>query len=233
MAHPGQAPDPDNIRNRDDIDEVLSQANPNPDRVGCPPRETLASLARRSEPLGDPAYEHLLKCSPCYREFRALQGAFARQAPSPIRSWSRVWVPAAAVLVLVVGLVAVWLTRGRGVPSSTSADAPVSAKLDLRRFSALRSTEPGETPAAVTLPRRVVDLTLLLPVGSEPGPYDVQLLDTELTSRASAHTAAEVRDFVTTLSLTLDLRSLPPGTYQLAVRRQGDDWRMFPAVISR
>ena len=57
----------------DELDEVLGRANPNPDRMGCPPRETLIALARRAQPIGDPAYEHLLKCSPCYREFRSLQ----------------------------------------------------------------------------------------------------------------------------------------------------------------
>lgn len=54
----------------DDIDEVLSWANPNPERVGCPSRETLMALPSRELPIGDPAYEHLLKCSACYREFK-------------------------------------------------------------------------------------------------------------------------------------------------------------------
>jgi hypothetical protein len=57
----------------DDLDEVLSRANPNPERIGCPPQETLVALARRARPMGDPAYEHLLACSPCYRDFRSLQ----------------------------------------------------------------------------------------------------------------------------------------------------------------
>lgn len=71
MAQPGPPSDDDDANFRDDIDEVLSRANPNPERVGCPSREALLELSRRERPLGDPAYEHLLKCSPCYREFRA------------------------------------------------------------------------------------------------------------------------------------------------------------------
>ena len=73
MAQPDPPPGDDDIRRRDEIDEVFSRANPNPARVGCPSRETLVSLARRAKPLGDPAYEHLVHCSPCYREFKSLQ----------------------------------------------------------------------------------------------------------------------------------------------------------------
>ena len=57
----------------DEIDRVLAQANPNPRRVGCLPRDVLVSLAARRQPLNAPGYEHLLECSECYREFRQLQ----------------------------------------------------------------------------------------------------------------------------------------------------------------
>lgn len=73
MAHPGSPSDDDDANFRDDIDEVLSRANPNPERIGCPSRETLIELSRRALPLGDPAYEHLLNCSPCYRDCTALK----------------------------------------------------------------------------------------------------------------------------------------------------------------
>ena len=42
-------------------------------QIACPPRETLIALAARSLALGHPAFEHLSKSSPCYRQFRALQ----------------------------------------------------------------------------------------------------------------------------------------------------------------
>lgn len=55
------------------IDEVFATANPNPDRVGCPTSDVLTELATRQRTIGDPAYAHLTRCSPCYREFRELQ----------------------------------------------------------------------------------------------------------------------------------------------------------------
>lgn len=58
-----------------EIDVVLGGANPNPRRMGCPPRPLLIELARRDRSISDPWYDHLSECSPCYREVRALQQA--------------------------------------------------------------------------------------------------------------------------------------------------------------
>lgn len=71
MAQQGQAVHDVDGTVGDDIDEVLSWANPNPERVGCPSRDTLVGLARREQSIGNPVYEHLLRCSACYREFEA------------------------------------------------------------------------------------------------------------------------------------------------------------------
>jgi hypothetical protein len=76
-----------------------------------------------------------------------------------------------------------------------------------------------------------LNATILLPVGSEPGAYEVQVLDSDLSSKATASGEAAIENHATTLKTTLDLRVLPPGTYRLAVRRQGDEWQMFPATL--
>jgi len=72
MAQPGSPPGDDDAKFEDDFDEVLSRANPNPERVGCPPAERLIELARPAQPIDHPCYEHLLKRSYCYRHFMAL-----------------------------------------------------------------------------------------------------------------------------------------------------------------
>ena len=72
---------------------------------------------------------------------------------------------------------------------------------------------------------------MILPVGFEPGDYEVQLLDSELRSRASAIGAATSENFVTSLQTTLDLSSVSRGPYQLAVRRTGQEWQLFPAEV--
>lgn len=238
MTHRPQAPDDGDLHDGDEIDELLSRANPNPDRVGCPPRATLLALSRRARPIEDPGYEHLVKCSPCYREFRALQsqGGVAPASDVTARPAARMWMVAAAA-VLLVALVSVWwLTReetGMRGPTTASmaTDVPVQAQLDLRKFSVTRSQDAAPEPAPVELPARIVDVTLLLPVGSEPGSYDVQILDADLKSRGGATGTAAITDFITTLSVRLNLQQIAPGPYQLAVRRRGDSWRMFPAVV--
>lgn len=231
MTHPAQPPDRPPFRAEDEIDEVLGGANPNPERVGCPGPETLAKLADRSLPIGDPAYEHLVKCSPCYREFRTLQGTNTRPAPSGA---SRYAAAAAVMLGLAIG--SWFLLRGEDLPVQApsvaqSGGSELRAEVDLRRFTVLRSDSTAQQEGAVTLPAGLVAATLLLPTGSEPGDYEVQLLDSGLRSRAAATGRGELRDFVTTVRATIDLREVEAGSYQLGVRRQGDDWRFFPARV--
>lgn len=73
MANTPPVPGNDDAQTQSAIDEVFGTANPNPGRFGCPPLEELTDLANRRLPIGAPGYEHLTKCSPCYREFRAIQ----------------------------------------------------------------------------------------------------------------------------------------------------------------
>ena len=73
MGQRGEPTDDDAAQFGRDVDEVLSRANPNPERVGCVTHATLVELVMRAKPLGDPGYEHLLTCSACYQLFRSLQ----------------------------------------------------------------------------------------------------------------------------------------------------------------
>ena len=235
MANTPQSADNDDLQFRRDIDEVFSRANPNPDRIGCPPRDTLVRLAQRQQPIGDPAYEHLAKCSPCYREFRELQEA-APVSTTPSRAPSRTWMAAAAAALVVAAGATWWLTRGETNPAappavSSPSTTSLRAELDLRKFAVLRSEQSTDRQEPVVVPTGLVELTLLLPVGSEPGPYDVHLLDSNLRSQSEATGAATIDNFVTTIRVRMNLQHLAPGRYQLALRRRGDSWRMFPASI--
>jgi hypothetical protein len=230
-----QSPDATGFKAENEIDLVLGNANPNPARVGCPPREVLTALARRERPIDDPAYDHLIKCSPCYREVRALQqGPAARlSVPQSRRGW------AVAAAVVLFGVAGAWLLSSRAnraVPdtgrTSLARTAQLSAQLDLRKYSVVRGEEKRPELEPLSLSPSRVQTTILLPVGSEPGEYEIQVLDSGLRSRASATGTAELRDHVTTLETMLDLSSLTPGTYQLAVRRHDEAWRMFPLHLA-
>ena len=233
MANQAQ-PDSSDLSSKDDIDEILGRANPNPERVGCPPRDVLIALARRARPIGDPAYEHLVKCSPCYLEFRALQQTgMSSSHAGGVRAR---WMAVAAVLAILVGGSWYLLSRPQDGRSSAAAPEQVSAmdlqtQLDLRKYSVTRSEQAQSPPPPLSLQRGRLNVTILLPVGSEPGTYEVQVLDSELRSQATASGQADIKNYITTLQTTLDLQSLPPGMYRLALRRQGDEWRMFPAHV--
>ena len=223
MSNGGQRPDPSGFQIENEMDLLLGRVHPNPTREGCPPADLLLRLARRELPIGDPAYDHIGKCSPCYQELRTIQQTDAARRVGTTRlrlAWA-----AAAVLVLSVGAGAWLLSRGG------NSGAAVNAQLDLRPYAVARGeTQPVDRPP-LELPRGLVLVTLLLPTGSEPGPYDIQMRNGSTTASAAAQGNAELRDQVTSLHVSLDLAKLSRGTYQLAIRRQGDEWQTFPVQL--
>jgi hypothetical protein len=96
------------------------------------------------------------------------------------------------------------------------------ARLNLKPYAIVRGEAPQQDRSALTMPRARAVLTLLLPTGSEPRPYEVEIRDSSGVSKASARGDASLRNQVTTLDVAADLSSLTPGAYQLAVRRGGE-----------
>jgi len=64
---------PDGFQPESVIDIVFGHGTPNPDRVGCCSEAELIEFANRRRPIGDPGFEHIMNCSPCYRRLRTLQ----------------------------------------------------------------------------------------------------------------------------------------------------------------
>jgi hypothetical protein len=215
----------------DELDEVFGGANPNPERVGCPPREVLSALARKQRPIEDPAYLHLAQCSECYVEARALQrstGAGART----LRSVARRVMAAAAIVLMIIG--GTWLLgriERRDTSPPRASVTSQAIELDLRRHAIERGDQSTPIEQPVLLPRRRVSITMLLPVGSQPGAYELELIGADGRSRTSATGTAILREFVTTLEIELDLSALSPGPYQLRIRHRDEGWRIFSATL--
>jgi hypothetical protein len=207
------------LKHPDEIDEVFGRANPNPDRIGCPPHDVLVALARRERPIGDPAYGHLAECSPCYLEVRAL-----KQAADLQRQRMLVWA-AGAALIVGTGFAAWFLTTRKAGVSSGST--PRRAQLDLRPYAITRG-EPQRDVPPLAVPRGDLILTLLLPTGSEAASYEVEIRDATATVRAAAGGDAELQNYVSTLEVAVSLGNLSPGAYSLAMRRDGNHWQQFP-----
>ena len=231
MTNGGQRPDPSGFRIENEMDLLFGRAHPNPTRVGCPPPDLLKSLARRELPIDDPAYDHFAKCSPCYQELRALQQADAATAATVKRR--RTMLAAAAILALAVA--GSWFvfrqTDDTRPPAPSMAQATQVASLDLRPLAVTRSDEQKAAAAPLEIPRGRVNATILLPVGSSPGAYELRILDGDLRVRASAKGSAEIRNYITTLEAAIDASPLDAGEYQLTLRREGGEWQMFPLRV--
>ena len=203
------------------LDTIYSSVEPNPDRVGCPPRSALQELATRTRLLSDPLWDHVMECAPCRIDVREM----GRERPAvPVRSAARpVSLAAATILVLIIGVGAWFLTRDSGPLTSVTGD--------LRQYAVTHSDQPQASGPALDLPRRLVRLTLLLPNGSEPGRYVLEVRGSDGLARTTASGDATRQGFITGLATDIDLRSAPPGPCQLAVRRTGEDWQLFPIRI--
>ena len=233
MTNGGQRPDTSGFRIENEMDLLFGRAHPNPTREGCPPPELLRRLDGRELPIGDPAYDYFAKCSPCYQELRALQQADAAALKAAVKR-KRLGYAAAAVLVL--GIAGSWFALRRagdadGLARPTTQTAAQSARLDLRPLAVTRSEEQRVAAAPLVVPRGRVNATILLPVGSSPGEYDVRILDADLRARATAKGSAEIRNYITTLEAVIDVSALETGDYQLTLRRDGSEWQMFPLRV--
>src|SRR6185437_3622392 len=72
---------------------------PNPERIGCPGQDFLRTLACRRKliPVSDPRLDHVVHCSPCFREFSNLQAAAKRRRN---RRWTAITTVAALIAIV-------------------------------------------------------------------------------------------------------------------------------------
>ena len=56
----------------------LSEAFPNPQRIGCPPDSSLVRMAEHPSGGDAPVSEHLTGCSPCFNRYIEILGDLKR-----------------------------------------------------------------------------------------------------------------------------------------------------------
>jgi hypothetical protein len=201
----------------------LSREFPNPKRVGCPDSAVLKGIAFRKLRLAkvDQWLGHLSSCSPCFQEFTELR----KQAASHRRR-TQAWLTAAAVLILAV---AGWLwmrTQHAMQPQET-------AVLDLRDLSVARGQNPSQTDQrSLEIHRSAKRLILDLPIGSKEGVYDLALLSDTGGQIIAASGTAQLQDHVVSLRTDVDVSSVKPGLYFLALRQPGLEWTKYLVRVS-
>ncbi len=206
---------------------LLNGGYPNPDRVGCPGDKVLKAMAFREMPLKDALdyVDHMGCCSPCFVEYTAFRQKAARRKKLELA------LAVAAMVALIVVGGWVWQThRFPGIGGKPTVASVIPFTLNLENRGVFRGPQPPFVPKGpVYLPRGRLDLTVLLPVGSEAGNYGV-LIGTE-SGRVllEAKGPAVIRkDGVTVLKVKLDTSSLNAGAYVLGIGEIGWEPYNYP-----
>jgi hypothetical protein len=221
----------------------LSEAFPNPERMGCPPDSTLRRLANRPTHSNESLSDHLTCCSPCFNSYMA-HLAYARAElvqSKKIRraTWMRHSLVTASVLAILMIALYVFFNRGHIEPTvaprtpepagkaATSAQMPAIAMyfpvlVDLSNSSPVRGLDRGDaTPSLQVIPPSpLINLTLLLPLGSEETRYSISLSssrDVVWSGSALAH----LENGQMLLHMHADFSDISVGNYDLAVVSNG------------
>lgn len=212
--------------------DVLPSDFPNPDRLSCPEAGTLQAIADRHLSLPDveDVVDHIATCSPCFSAYSAYRKE--HQSRSNRRRYG-------AVLVFLTVAAASWYF-GRGVlspkqrpPEQIAEVAPLTTVLDFHNTTSERSdqTSPPKPQEAPHLQRALLNLRIELPLGTEDGSYAVQFRNN--TGGIAVQSTGTVKwDGTTeTLSTRIDLRTVVPGQYTVAVRRGDASWHQYSVVV--
>jgi hypothetical protein len=228
------------------LQEHILEKYPNPERIGCIDHSTLKAWVYAPEKLdlSDPKYLHVLKCAECTRELielRRLRNQESARAkvrvpfhPSPAANWR--WAVFASVLLccLAVPGVIYWRTHSAATRVQVAQSAPAAVTIDLSQAGTTRGTDTTTVPVVV-LPRRVVSAHVILPNFSPGGKYVISVTTDRsgALGKPAGPAIANVQGYHADLTVTLDLRSLPSGTYFLATTHEGDPASYFYPLTVR
>jgi hypothetical protein len=215
---------------------------PNPDRRGCPPEKFLRDLAKHRIPIDETAarLDHLSACSECfddYLQFSTVEGRRRRRNLIALGS------VAAILCVVLLGEYLMYRHGDSTAPgnnsiakmSSSGSGMPADSSmiLDLHNVATIRG-QNHENHSVTTLTRGALELVIYLPPNSQPGSYTVQLLKqfTDTKALITVSGLAEIKDGHPVLRASADLRSVPAGSYYLALRHRKGGWRYYRVAVS-
>jgi hypothetical protein len=205
--------------------QAIVRAYPNPERIGCPSPGALEGMARRTVPMGTAEQEHIFHCSPCFSTYLGIRNQIRRQRAIRMVSF---WA-AAAVLVAVLSY------SGYRLFFPAPAPQQFTTAVNMQEHPVFRGIHQAAShPSPFVFPRGIVHLALTLPLGSEPGVYQVQICRDDQTEPllATSGQAALLSDGSTLLKVNLDTYKLRAGKYALGVRKKEDsEWSYSPLVL--
>jgi hypothetical protein len=230
-------------RAKEILQEAILRDYPNPERRGCPGGEVLKGLASHDLPQSNnPAWDHVTHCSPCYGEFLAFR-ELKKKASNRARVRRRFALATAAALILASG---VWIFLHRSPKVNGGQDAQKQAPQILARanpkpayldFESVRTNRgakdaPGR-PRQYTLSPDDLDLKIRLPIGSEDGQYQLEILpEPGEPPVASGKGTATLEDHSVFLRTQINLQGLKTGKYYIAFRRLDSEWIVLPLNLN-
>jgi hypothetical protein len=212
------------------LSDSIKEKGANPDHIDCPDSDTIQAIASRrlSHPNFDDTVDHIAMCAPCLEEYNHRRREYRIRRRRP-------WVVGFAAL-LVLGIFWTYHLSRQRSPKDQFAQGTrpilLAATLDYSDWTAERSSSPSpskrETPRVA---RGRLALTLILPIGTEDGPYTVRLRS------ASGEIVAQANGIVTwtggaeKLVTNLDLTPLSAGAYYISVQSADASLRTYPILL--
>lgn len=222
---------------------ILRTDFPNAERTGCPAEAALRSVARKAAPDSESrnVVDHLTCCSPCFVEYERL---LHRE-----KAWKSTKLLALCATLLITAGLATWFyafraDRSQRAPEPTVVKegpiprqaAPIEfevAVLDLRNRSPVRGDrQPDPADDVASLPARRLELSVYLPIGSEEGEYEMQILREAGAPLVPQKGTASLRDQNVVVQIRTDLTGITPGRYLLRLRRASFGWRYYSVTLT-
>jgi hypothetical protein len=149
--------------------------------------------------------------------------ARALDRPRGVRPWYQKLAPVAVLLVAFGVLGGLWFHH------RPAQDITKSLTVDLSHWEVLRGEDqPVQQP--VQLERARLNVTIRLPVGEEPGDYQVAV-QRDGATLVRAKGEGKLENYITTLHVYLDCSHLKAGAYALAIQKAQWSKEEFPATV--
>jgi hypothetical protein len=149
---------------------------------------------------------------------------------SLLRSWWgwRTALAVASVCVLLVVATAVWRNQTSDSKRTRQDDGIAEVTLDLSGDDVIRGSQGSTSDKSISLPRKLVDLHVILPYYSPAGEYRITVAqDRNSSSLQSQQVNASSQSARTELHVRLDLRGLSAGRYYLGTKYDGESTTYF------
>lgn len=131
------------------------------------------------------------------------------------------------MILIAVGL-ALWLRTPEDVGRQGKIDREIVMDLSPTRS---RNSQTTESSQVLSIPRKKIVLTIVLPAGNEEGQYEVQLSRDRRTPWVTASGKAIMDRDKLVLKVKIDCSLMPAGNYSVGIRVPGWEWTEFPAEV--